>query len=866
LAELEKGRFVRNTLCPSCGSSRGLSVYQKTDHQDGYCFVCEKHFKFGEHEYEREEGDIIELMSAEDLPILELRDRGIKQYICEHYGVRVSLSETTGEIVEHYYPYYNLKGDPIWKIRKLPKSFRYSAGSSSGIQLFGRQLAGDGGKLLVLTEGELDCLALYQVLRDKGKNYRVCSIPNGSKDLANLKCNLDWLEAFDTIILCFDQDTAGQEGAQAIAELLTPGKCKLMTYSEKDACKMLEVGKEDELFRAVFTAKSFHPAGIVSGAETWELIRQKQDVECILYPEGWGDFNHKTYGIRLGELDTWTSGSGSGKTQMIRELQYHLFQNTTDNIGVIALEEPITDSIEALMSLHLGKRIHLPDVRANISDDELYSSWLDTVGTNRFHFYDHFGSVDEDSLLSKIRYLARALDCKYIFLDHLSIVVSEFAAEGDERTRIDTVMTKLKKLTQELGIWIGLIVHLRKVSGGKSFEEGAVPSVDDLRGCVDRDTEFLSSIGWKRISEYTEGDQVAEFNLESHEVKFKEPEAYIKQECDWFYHLKSCRGIDQVVSEEHTIIYQHNEIYPNLHKISARDLVEKHEISAKGYRGRFLTTFKYNGEGLDLTDDELRLEIACQADGHVRVNKYKPSYVAFMFKKKRKYERLLNLCQRAGVEYQDFGKLNSGVFYVKCYLKWQTKLFNDVWYTASSSQLETIADEVFYWDGDSVSRNRYFTTKKQNADYIQFVFASIGVRSTISLIKTTGVYKVTISGNKTVSLVNKDQKIPIEIVPSEDGYKYCFTTSTGAFVARRNGRVFITGNSGAIKQLSNNVYAITRNQQAPEALERNKLQLHVLKNRFTGRTGPSDYLFFNEDTGRIIPFSDVQPSVEDMSL
>jgi len=43
-------------------------------------------------------------------------------------------------------------------------------------------------------------------------------------------------------------------------------------------------------------------------------------------------------------------------------------------------------------------------------------------------------------------------------------------------------MTKLKNLTQELGIWLGLVVHLRKVGQGKSFEEGAVPSLDDLRG------------------------------------------------------------------------------------------------------------------------------------------------------------------------------------------------------------------------------------------------------------------------------------------------------------------------------------------------------------------------------------------------
>lgn len=172
-----------------------------------------------------------------------------------------------------------------------------------------------------------------------------------------------------------------------------------------------------------------------------------------------------------------------GKTQVLRELQYHLLVNTEDSIGIIALEEPLEDTVESLMALHLNKRLHLPDIREEVSEEEMYEAWSATSGTNRLHFYDHFGSVDDDSLISKIRFMARGLNCKYIFLDHLSIVISEFASDGGERERIDTVMTRLKNLTQELNIWLGLVVHLRKnTNGGKSFEEGSVPTLDDLRG------------------------------------------------------------------------------------------------------------------------------------------------------------------------------------------------------------------------------------------------------------------------------------------------------------------------------------------------------------------------------------------------
>jgi twinkle protein len=58
--------------------------------------------------------------------------------------------------------------------------------------------------------------------------------------------------------------------------------------------------------------------------------------------------------------------------------------------------------------------------------------------------------------------------------------------------------------------------------------------------------------------------------------------------------------------------------------------------------------------------------------------------------------------------------------------------------------------------------------------------------------------------------------------------------------------------SGSIKQLSNNVYAISRNQQEENDTQRNTSLLTVLKCRYTGRTGPADYLLFDEATGRMV--------------
>jgi len=472
--------------CEDCGSSDALAVYDNGTH----CFSCEVDRdpdgnlftgKFQQKEEEIKLGttDFSEVLN---LGFHALLDRGITQEIAEKFGVRTEFDTGTGEPLKYFFPYYKETELIGYKVRLVQEKSFYTIGQVNKADFFGQHLAGEGGKMVVVTEGELDSMAASQMLKAVGKNYRVVSLPNGA-NAASVRKNLEWLESFETVVLNLDNDKVGQETTDKIVDLFTPGKIKIMQLPCKDANDLLigEYSKAAYL-QALNTSSVYQPDGIVSGINTWEQYLSRPEVPSLAYPEHWSEMNRMTYGIRLGELDTWTSGSGMGKTQVQRELQYHLITATLpeDNIGIIALEEPLLDSVEALMAIDLNKRVHLPDVHA--TEEELHGAWERTSGTGKLFFYDHFGSMDDDSLVAKIRYFARGLDCKYIFLDHLSIVVSEFAAEGGERERIDTIMTKLKNLTQELGIWIGLVVHLRKTSGGTSFEEGGVPTLDDLRG------------------------------------------------------------------------------------------------------------------------------------------------------------------------------------------------------------------------------------------------------------------------------------------------------------------------------------------------------------------------------------------------
>jgi len=179
----------------------------------------------------------------------------------------------------------------------------------------------------------------------------------------------------------------------------------------------------------------------------------------------------------------------------MRELKDHYHKTTDFKFADIALEEDAGDTMAGLMSIHLNKRIELPDVQ--VSDEEEREAFDYYYGSGRWFGYDHFGGMDDSNLFSKIRYFA-AQGCKFIYLDHLSIIVSEYAAQGGERERIDTIMTKLAKLVKELELVIFLIVHLKKTSGGPnapSFEQGATPSLDDLRG-----SGTLKQLSWDVIA------------------------------------------------------------------------------------------------------------------------------------------------------------------------------------------------------------------------------------------------------------------------------------------------------------------------------------------------------------------------------
>lgn len=416
-------------------------------------------------DHSRNVGDI-----AKESSIMAIPDRGIRKEIADYFGIRCSVDETSGEITDHYYPYYQDGKLSAYKHRVVEGKDFSIIGQGRNMPLFGANLTGEGGKLLIVTEGELDAAAATQMLRDRGKNYRVVSLPTGANSRA-IRDNIEWLETFEHVFLAFDQDEPGRRAAVEVAELLTPGKVKIMSFSEKDACDMLLQQKGPEFFNSVYAAQPFRPDGIVSVDDV---------IEDAMRPVEWGlswpwdTLTAATYGIRRAEIYGFGAGSGCGKTEGFKEIIDHVINVHKNPAGVIFLEEPVAKTLKVLAGKKFNKRFHIPDGDWTI--DELRSGIEDLRG--KVYLYNHFGAKDWENIKTKIKYMAISLGIKDIFLDHLTALVAQ---EDNEYKALNRIMEEMSSLAQELDITIYYISHLRKPNG-TPHEEGGRVTADQFKG------------------------------------------------------------------------------------------------------------------------------------------------------------------------------------------------------------------------------------------------------------------------------------------------------------------------------------------------------------------------------------------------
>ena len=475
----EKGR---KGPCSNCNSSDANHLY---DDGHMYCFSCNTYKPSKEVnnmattlQQKISQNSIVNpLFTHKQSDFTDIADRKISKDTAKKYN---TLTKKHGSMVTHHvYQYFDKNGTHICnKIRDTSNKKFYSEGSMTNTVLFGENVFTQKGKFITICEGEVDAMSAYQMM---GSKWPCVSLKNGAASAAsNCKQAFEYLNQFDQIVICFDNDTAGKKAASDVAEIFEPNKCKIMNLDLKDANEYLKVSKAEDFMKAWWASKPFTPAGIINLHDLGDTLYDESYCETCLYP--WPQMNEKTYGMRTGELVTFTSGAGMGKSSIMRELMHHLMTNTKDNIGVLAMEESVRNTAFNIMSVEANARLYIKEVRDQYTKEQLREWQENTIGTGRFFAFDHFGSISNDEILGRVRYMAKALGTKWVILDHLSILVSGQEDNGDERKSIDILMTKLRSLVEETNIGLLLVSHLRRPSGDRGHEDGREVSLSHLRG------------------------------------------------------------------------------------------------------------------------------------------------------------------------------------------------------------------------------------------------------------------------------------------------------------------------------------------------------------------------------------------------
>ena len=527
---------VQSTLlghysCPKCLSNDNLAVYVKlkedgTEYLDGSCFTpdCQRYWseKALQEAGVLEEGFVIpKVKHTTKEPItkaeyLELTARcshdttmadgslyrGIRTETAAFYG-HLYERNANGEIIKTYYPEtkHDFRGECNtlrgYKTRVLPKVFGMGNIGITGLSsdFSGQHKFPNGGKKVLIVGGEEDKLAAAQMLRDyqiqKGQQeydrYAVVSTTSGEGSLARqCSAQYDWLNKFDEIILCMDNDPAGQKAVEkAIQEalkVLPEGKISVMKTSLNDPNKMLLAKKQKQFISNFFDAKPLVATGIVSFGDAAKNIKEFLLAPKIEFPPMLHRLNEASRGgIRsTGAIVNIIADTSIGKTLVSDVLQLWWGFNSPLKATTLSIERTQEEFVVDMLSNHVKKNLTWidPEKAVEYLDTEegiqmINDLSYDEYGQPRFYIIDD-RTGDLDSLKGQIERAWKMLGSRLFILDPLSDVLRQLPNDVQEG-----FMLWEKQMKKEGLVFIN-ILHTRKPAPDKEGKVRPVTEYDAL--------------------------------------------------------------------------------------------------------------------------------------------------------------------------------------------------------------------------------------------------------------------------------------------------------------------------------------------------------------------------------------------------
>lgn len=493
-------KIIGDTACPACrangrdktGNHLILFHNDETDEKWGSCNRCGYHETFDKGNVptpnEKKELSPEELQAVLDecleLPQGDLTKRLIPGAVARRYECRIGLSQVDGHTPESYFFPRERGGDIVgYEVKLLENKKFYYVGSVKEADFFGLSQAQRGdvySKKLFIFEDPLSCMSGFHVLTafTTATNIKpACvALPFGAGSISSVMSrNRDFLNGFEEIVLCMDNDEAGEEALNRGRALYPHAKFSRIPKGTfqfngadkviKDANDMLLAGRSQELFNNLkFSAKRESPAGAVTVFDCLEDALKKAEWGI---PWPWTTLNNMTFGIRWGEMVAIGGGVGSGKTLIAHELVSWLCLEHGFNGGGFFLEEKVGMTIKNIAGKSASIPFHRPDVEYD--DDILRNEALRYA--DKFFMYDNFGQNDWSDIKQCIRFWVVENQCKFIILDNITALVSHLTP-SEINTEISKIASELAGMCQELNFTAFVLSHLNAPTSGNPHEEG----------------------------------------------------------------------------------------------------------------------------------------------------------------------------------------------------------------------------------------------------------------------------------------------------------------------------------------------------------------------------------------------------------
>ncbi len=350
------------------------------------------------------------------------------------------------------------------RFRSVPpakKTFRMCMGRE--LPLYGiDRITGKPTDTITLVEGELDVVALYQY----GVTVNCVSTTAGAGCFKD-----EWydaLEPYASFVLCYDNDKAGKEGADAFAKKMGLDRCAITTLPMKDANDCLAHGIPAEaVARALSTAKPLIDVGFRLANEYADELEKliNNPEELIGRPTGSKKLDECIGGLRPG-LTVVTGDSGSGKSTFTTWLCWQQARSGYATM-VTSFENRPIGLVQKLLRMEMGGDFsrQTPENRRKA---------LDKLGRMPLYLLDHYGNLSPEKMIESIKYAVRRHGVQMVLVDHLGFLIT---SGDDERAQIENIVRQLAVVAYSLKVQIVLIAHPRTLSSGAERV-----TMNDLKG------------------------------------------------------------------------------------------------------------------------------------------------------------------------------------------------------------------------------------------------------------------------------------------------------------------------------------------------------------------------------------------------